>query len=522
MSKKFFLGIPFALLVAAFWACGDGSIDSPSDRELMIVGKFDSELSDNAIDSMVALCNARPECKKAMDWAYKNDKNIHNITDSSLITDEDDTIPIHSGNALPSYSFSSDASSSSAPEEEESSSSRVASSSSRKVSSSSADEPVYVISSSSSVKEGDGPHKQEYSSDSKIEYSSVSFSSSSVAQSSSSYATLPSSSSKKGNSSSSIRPASSVSANCTLPVEGTCKPDKIEVERLENVTWTFVPKTGSRTDGEIEWNSFDTDASVSTQKGSFTFTTSFSEKGDKKQTEFAMDAEACGFGDNINIVSCDPVTVVPKVLKGCQCKLGGFTATAGKVSLDLVAHNGGIARDFKWSVSGCNAEAKDLKFAWNMGSSTTSSLTMKLEKPKSYQPAVTVSLMDGSEVESKLDVTCDMLVLKNDLLPMEVDELNKSFVVTSGDRIQIAGAAKSSGSNLRCWRYDGSWQSGACSVSFESGSTVSASMSNCQSNDGWQNVSYALSNLDSEGIVTITMSGVDEGKSKQLQCKVVQ
>lgn len=523
MSKKVVLGLAAGLFALGMWACGDGTIDAPSDKELIFVGKMSEELDARAVDSMVALCDVKPECKKAMDLAFKNDKFIREITDSIIVDEDGDTTYIYSSGYLPSMSFAKDNSSSSAFVEEETISSANVSSSSRRGSGgSSEDDPVYIVSSNSTSGSGDeeGPQKQEQSSSSRTVYSSVTISSSSAKQSSSSYATLPSSSSKKvtptSSSSGLIHSSTSIPENCNVAVAGTCKPNKAKVERFEEVTWTFTPAAGSRTGGEIVWNNYDD--VFATQNSGLTFKKTFSSLDDKKTTEFTMDAETCIEEGMINIVPCDPVTVVPRTLRNCKCEL------VGDATVDLVALNGGVAKEFTWKVSGCSAfgPSSSFGYSWDMdGSAKTATLKMSLVKPKKYQPKVTVSLLDGSEVESTDAPECPVLTIKNDLLPTEIETVGNAVTVTSGDRLQIVGSAKTSGKNLRCWRYNGTWQNGACTVDFESGETVSTSMPNCSSNDGWQHVTYPLSNLGDDDIVTITMSDVTSGTS-QLQCKVLQ
>ena len=129
MSKKVVLGLTAGLFALAMWACGDGTIDAPSDKELIFVGKMSEELDARAVDSMVALCSVKLECKQAMELAFKNDKHIREITDSTIVDEDGDTTYIYSSGYLPSMSFAKDNSSSSAFVEEETISSANVSSS---------------------------------------------------------------------------------------------------------------------------------------------------------------------------------------------------------------------------------------------------------------------------------------------------------------------------------------------------------------------------------------------------------
>jgi len=520
MSKKLILGIYAGMFALAMWACGDGAIDAPSDKDVMLVGRYSDEVDGHILDSMIAVCNGKSECKAAMELAFKNDKNIREITDSIIVDDNGDTSYIYSSGALPKISFAFETSSSSvkAEEDDEVSNPEESSSSRRRPTSSADDEPVYVVSSTSTSGDDEGtPEKQELSSTSKTVYSSVTISSSSAAkQSSSSYAKLSSSSKKATNSSSSgaVRSSTSKPSNCNVAVVGTCKPSKTEVQRFESVTWTFTPAADSRTGGEIVWNNFD-DGEI-TQKNGLTFATSFSVVGDKKNTEFTMDVETCAQEKgSINVVSCDKVTVVPRTLSGCKCEL------VGDAIVDLVEVNGGVAKDFTWKVTGCSAfGTPKFAYAWNGSSGTSSTLKMNLVKPKTYTPSVTVSLMDGTSVETTDAPECPTLTIKNALLPTEIETVDSKVYVKSGDRLQIVGDALSSGSKLSCWRVNGTRQNAACGVEFVSGeTTVPTTMGSCQSNDGWQNVTFALSNLDEDGIVTVTMTDVTAG-TNELNCKV--
>ena len=362
MWKKRALGL--AILVAGIlvWSCGDGSVDSLSDNELIMVTRFPSTIDYDMLDRVIDACKQDKECwekAKKSGEIYKGDftKILRDSSGNIIIQQGDSAYIWKDGKKLPVFDFSSnskgddddDVTTSGSKSTASSSSSKrsgnggfdvdegdgagddlnsagsgtgnssrahVQSSSSKKGSgkSSSSNASQYTNPSSSSL----GTYTGSTSSNSRSSTSVITISANSVAQSSSSpkpiHASAASGTSTRSSSSNNGSAPSSASAKLCgdKAIEGTCTPNKNSVALNEQVTWTYIPDSGTCSDGNIEWQSLNDgnikgdDSQILTadgtlkQSGGLSFVVAFSTAEKKEQTIFFMD------GKRFN---CLPVTV---------------------------------------------------------------------------------------------------------------------------------------------------------------------------------------------------------------------
>ena len=360
MWKKSICGLTALVAGLLIWSCGDGSVDSLNDNELMMISRFPSTIDYDMLDRVVEDCKRDQACwDKALktgeiyqgdytkvlrdssgnivvvegDSAYiwKDGKKLPVFDFSSNSAGyEDDDVPSSSGSTSGSSSkgssasvfekdegseFGDDPNSSgsggkSRNHAEESSSSRNGSGNS-----SSIDASQYTNPSSSSL----GTYTGSMSSHGRSSASEIVISANTEVPSSSSvepiYVSVASGTS--GNSSSSKNNGTgSSSASAKLcgdkAIEGTCTPNKNSVALNEQVTWTYTPDPETCSDGNIEWQSLNDgnikgdDSQILTadgtlkQSGGLSFVAAFSTAEKKEQTIFFMD------GKRFN---CLPVTV---------------------------------------------------------------------------------------------------------------------------------------------------------------------------------------------------------------------
>lgn len=362
MLRKSVLG--FAILAAGLlvWSCGDGSVDSLTDTELLMISRFPSTIDYDMLDSIVEACKKDEACwekAKKTGEIYKGDyTKVLRDSSGNIVIVEGDSAFIYdkSGKKLPVFNFSSN--SNDDDDEDVTSSGSTATSGSSSKSSASGfekdegsgygDNPDSAGSGaggksrnhaeeSSSSRNGSGNSSSidasQYTNPSSSSLGTYSGSASSHSRSSNSEITI--SANSESSSSSSVEPiyvsaasgtstSSSSSKNGTNPssasaklcgdkaIEGTCTPNKNSVGLNEQVTWTYTPDPETCSDGNIEWQSLNdgnikgNDSQILTadgtlkQSGGLSFVAAFSTAEKKEQTIFFMD------GKRFN---CLPVTV---------------------------------------------------------------------------------------------------------------------------------------------------------------------------------------------------------------------
>ncbi len=217
MWKKSVCGLTILAAGLLVWSCGDGSVDSLTDNELMMISRFPSTIDYDMLDSVVNACKNDPVCwekAKKTGEIYQGDytKVLRDSSGNIVVVEGDSAFIWKDGKKLPVFDFSSN--SAGDEDDEESSSSAAMSGSSSKYSSAAG----YDIDEYSDG--GDGPgsngsgsggssitHERSSSSVQKVSSSSVDLSflsSSSSINVLSSTTVIRSSSSKKVTSSSSV------------------------------------------------------------------------------------------------------------------------------------------------------------------------------------------------------------------------------------------------------------------------------------------------------------------------------
>ena len=217
MWKKSVCGLTILAAGLLVWSCGDGSVDSLTDNELMMISRFPSTIDYDMLDSVVNACKNDPVCwekAKKTGEIYQGDytKVLRDSSGNIVVVEGDSAFIWKDGKKLPVFDFSSN---SAGDEDDDVSSSSMATSGSSSKYSSAAGYDIDEYSDG-----GDGPgsngsgsgassiaHERSSSSVQKVSSSSVDLSflsSSSSINVLSSTTVIRSSSSKKVTSSSSI------------------------------------------------------------------------------------------------------------------------------------------------------------------------------------------------------------------------------------------------------------------------------------------------------------------------------
>ena len=113
MLRKSVLG--FAILAAGLlvWSCGDGSVDSLTDTELLMISRFPSTIDYDMLDSIVEACKKDEACwekAKKIGEIYKGDyTKVLRDSSGNIVIVEGDSAFIYdkSGKKLPVFNFSS-------------------------------------------------------------------------------------------------------------------------------------------------------------------------------------------------------------------------------------------------------------------------------------------------------------------------------------------------------------------------------------------------------------------------------
>lgn len=241
MSDKLTFFLSAFILAVAFWACGDGSVYTPSDEDVYSVQKMTDSM-DSLMKIVRKSCEADSACRERIELSGGWPSDME-ISSSGAIESSSDK---HSGD-------SSEASPKSSSEKEEPPvPHKEASSSSVKP------EGPKVESSSSAGPLPPEPPKKEESSSSKMAPPNPESSSSKVAPPD------PKSSSEQPKSSSSSKPkSSSSSAEPLEPFDGTCTADRTTATTDETLTWNLEIPEGHEKKGKFKWH-FDDDAKIVT------------------------------------------------------------------------------------------------------------------------------------------------------------------------------------------------------------------------------------------------------------------
>ncbi len=112
MLRKSVLG--FAILAAGLlvWSCGDGSVDSLTDSELLMISRFPSTIDYDMLDSIVEACKKDAACwekAKKTGEIYKGDYTevIRDSSGNIVVVEGDSAYVWKDGKKLPVFNFSS-------------------------------------------------------------------------------------------------------------------------------------------------------------------------------------------------------------------------------------------------------------------------------------------------------------------------------------------------------------------------------------------------------------------------------
>lgn len=112
MFKKGVLG--FAILAAGLlvWSCGDGSVNSLSDTELLMISRFPSTIDYDMLDSIVEACKKDAACwekAKKTGEIYKGDYTevLRDSSGNIVVVEGDSAYVWKDGKKLPVFNFSS-------------------------------------------------------------------------------------------------------------------------------------------------------------------------------------------------------------------------------------------------------------------------------------------------------------------------------------------------------------------------------------------------------------------------------
>lgn len=112
MLRKSVLG--FAILAAGLlvWSCGDGSVDSLTDSELLMISRFPSTIDYDMLDSIVEACKEDAACwekAKKTGEIYKGDYTevIRDSSGNIVVVEGDSAYVWKDGKKLPVFNFSS-------------------------------------------------------------------------------------------------------------------------------------------------------------------------------------------------------------------------------------------------------------------------------------------------------------------------------------------------------------------------------------------------------------------------------
>lgn len=458
MFKKGVLG--FAIFAAGLlvWSCGDGSVDSLSDTELLMISRFPSTIDYDMLDSIVEACKKDAACwekAKKTGEIYKGDYTevLRDSSGNIVVVEGDSAYVWKDGKKLPVFNFSSNSNDDDDEDVTSSGSIATSGSSSKRSSASGYDVDEYTTdggdgadsngsgSGGTSVAHDRSSSSKKSTSSSSVDLSFLNSSSSSLGvASSSSIKNERSSSSKIVISQSSVSQSSSSQQEVHLSsssvtqhggggggtgmtcdegsLSGSCTVSENPGYRNETVTYTFKPDENNTCTayGEVEWNVTNPEdgASVthwadptSSSRSSFSFDVKYSSIGDKKSVIFSMG------GQN---KQCDAVTIKRR------CESNTYTCTRTLLSATDNLWKNDVKYKWEFSYSGC---LENVSYTWQgaLSGSTGASVTKTYTGTTPINQSVSLSVKDElhgvNEVGSDTTITCDPVyaVYEPDLPP---------------------------------------------------------------------------------------------------------
>ena len=415
MKKKLVFGASAICLSLAFWACGDGAIESlEAEDDIARAFALDDEGLKELVKAAEKDCDADESCKTAQNDAYK-----------SPDSDDDDD------------------------DEDEESSDSDSGDSSASSSGSTAGSSTAVAGSSTSTGT-----------------SSTATVTSSAGGTSSAQVTPVSSSSGPQITPTSSAAVSSSSVAATGKTTGFCQLSSNTIEKGGSTTWSFFKMSGSK-DETYKWTF--PDGSTSTDaKPSKTYAQA-GEYSAKVLVNAGMESE--------NEIDCSvPPTGAAAILKvngtkisGCTCEFSNNTVA----TLDLADDNPAIAN---WAVSGCTNGDGSTEFTYKWGdgvdSETAEGVAVFTERTKKFTPSVTITNADGMSMKA----TCPTVDVTDSDNPEYVMELtNTGNNSTPGSQALVPDVPYvvedvGSCSNVR---FNCTSQSSGCSISVNGGTPTS-------------------------------------------------
>lgn len=454
MLKKGAIGLFFAVAGFFAWSCGDGSVDSLTDTEMMMISRFPSTINYDMLDSIVKACEKDKECwekAKKTGEIYKGDyTTILRDSSGNIIYQEGDSAFIYDkdGKKLPVFVLSSN-SASGGEEDVTTSGSTATSGSSSKRSSASGwvDDGGYTENGSGGEGKSGGNGGSsgmiiiERSSSSKKTAScssvDLSFLSSSSAPtiSMASVAHEESSSSKQqlsaGSESSQGGGGGNVNLKCgNTPISGKCEPkgksnpsELYTTYKGRDVTYKYTPDAGTCTEtSTIKWIAGDDGASPVSQEGGWEFTTAFSKEGTKTLTYFIMDDTR---------IPCEEVVVES------QC-VGNNSYTC---SIHLNSSSNNLTKanpvSYTWTLTkgGCK-DILDNGITWG-GSVSGNGMTVSQTFNSAGTYSVSLNVKDEGKPSTGTDVLCSAAVVRNVTETKPTCSIDDKLWVT-GESIKIA------------------------------------------------------------------------------------
>ena len=484
MWKKSVLGLIVSVAGLLVWSCGDGSIDSLGDDELMVISRFPRTIDYDLLDSVVNACKKDKECWERAEKTgeiYKGDYTtiLRDSSGNIIYVEGDSAFVWKDGKKLPVFDIPTnnddDLVVSSTSANKQSASSGNKGSSSGK----SEDDEYHVNddNSSSSVKNGgSSTSRVDRSSNSKIEIqeSSVSQSSSSVAP-----IVLSSSSVKQHNGGGG---GGNDGTTCNSgDLSGVCAPTSQIAVKGKPVTYKFTPDKNNKCNAtdNILWHvglGLDQTyggASPLDQEGGYTFDVTYSLAGEKKSVVFSMG------GENL---PCASVTVNNECDKDntYSCK-----RTLNSTSNNLTKSN---PVTYTWEVvkNGCHDVTS---ISWNGAvSGSSSSVTKDFNAvTNSSNSQVSVTVVDENKSN---DVECKPAYVRN--------EVEKEPTCSIADAIMPTNYAFTvTPSSVEGCDYDDN----KCAYSLKKGSSVVAS-----SSSGYDGGALPSISASSAGTVNYTLT----------------
>lgn len=426
MLRKSVLG--FAILAAGLlvWSCGDGSVDSLTDTELLMISRFPSTIDYDMLDSIVEACKKDEACwekAKKTGEIYQGDyTKVLRDSSGNIVIVEGDSAFIYdkSGNKLPVFNFSSNSNDDDDEDVTSSGSTATSGSSSKRSSASGYDVDEYTDGGDGADSNGSGSggtsvshdrssSSKKSTSSSSVDLSFLNSSSSLGVASSSSIKNERSSSSKIVINQSSVSQSSSSQQEVHLSsssitqhggggggtgmtcdegsLSGSCTVSENPGYRNETVTYTFMPDGNNTCTAydEVEWNVTNPEdgASVthwadptSSSRSSFSFDVKYSSIGDKKSVIFSMG------GQN---KQCDAVTIKRR------CESNTYTCSTALTSATNNMWKNDVT--YKWTFSQGASNCLDVSSVnWNGSGLTINGNTATKKYPKGTTTPVNESV----------------------------------------------------------------------------------------------------------------------------------